>query len=377
MRSGLAGHGPRFALSVAAALSVGGALACSSAGAPTSPAPRAAAPPASWHGFGVDHWPNASWRPYAPGSPFNQRIPAGTRPVAGSQDLIDTALSLGTPGHLTAGVAQSSDDWGHPTYYASTTDPVFTLRTTANYGSNAINGARIRVPDAALAAGGGDGHMTIVQPSGWEYDLWQVHDKPRGGGTLTFSWGGRLRIDGDGLRTGGTASRFGNLAGMIRAPELAAGRIDHALFIVLRCTGTGTSFGYGARQRESSESSYVYPAVSGGSRCPSGVNAPPMGARLRLAMSGAQIDALRLPVWKRAIVRALARYGGYIGDTGGDGIGLMFESSTMYTSFGRPDPLVRVAESAGLASYGGRYVFDVSSDVEWQRYLRVIPPPKR
>jgi hypothetical protein len=94
-------------------------------------------------------------------------------------------------------------------------------------------------------------------------------------------------------------------------------------------------------------------------------------------MSDAQIAALRLPRWKAAIVRALARYGGYVGDTGGDGIGFMFESSTMYTSYGRPDPLVAIARAARLPSYGGRYVFDVGSSIDWSRYLQVIAPPRR
>jgi hypothetical protein len=374
------GTGPRFAAAVAAALTIGGGVAaCGSDDDQPTSTPHAAAPaPApAWHGFGLDHWPPASWRPYSPRSPFNRRIPPGTKPVPNSAALIDATLAYGPPGHLTAGVAQTPNDWGHPTFYASGSDPVFTLRTTAGYGANALNGMRIRVPDAARPAGGGDAHMTIVQPDGWEYDLWQVQSKPAGGGILAFSWGGRLRIDGDGLRHGGTASRFGNLAGVIRAPELAAGRIDHALFIVLRCTGSSTAFGYGARQHERDEGAYVYPATSGDASCRSGVQAPPMGARLRLAMSGAQIDALHLPIWKTAILKALARYGGFVGDTGGDGIGMMFESSTTYTSLGRPDPLVAIAKANGLRSYQGSYAFDIGSGIDWHRYLQVLPPPSR
>jgi hypothetical protein len=380
MRRRLLANGPRVAVAVAAALSVaGGVAACASddGSTPTTATARATAPVASWNDFGLDHWPPASWRPYAATSPFNQPIPAGTKAVANSPALMSATLASGPPDHLTAGVAQTSDDWGHPTFYARGDDPVFTLRTTAGYGPNPLNGARIHIPEAARPAGGGDGHMTIVQPDGWEYDLWQVKSKPAGGGTLTFSWGGRLRIDGSGLAHGGTASKFGNLAGIIRAPELAAGRIDHALFIVLRCTGTGNSYGYGVRQRESDEGSYVYPAVAGGAPCRSGAQAPPMGARLRLAMSETQILALGLPRWQTAILTALARYGGYVGDTGGDGIGMMFESSTTYTSLGRPDPLVAIAKANGLPSYGGRYGFDVAKGVDWARYLEVIPPPRR
>jgi hypothetical protein len=194
---------------------------------------------------------------------------------------------------------------------------------------------------------------------------------------MTFTWGGRTRIDGNGLDSNGTASRFGNLAGAIRAQELAAGRIDHALFIAIRCTSPDRWFGYGVRLRSRVDSSFVYPAASGGAPCPSGTKAPPMGARLQLTMSAAQIDALDAPRWKKAILRAMARYGAFVGDTGGDGFTVMFESSTMYTAFGRPDPMVQLAQASGLRSIDGRYVFDLASGVDWRRYLRVVAPPKR
>jgi hypothetical protein len=338
------------------------------------PTARTAAP-TSWRGFGVGRWPGPKWRPYAPSSPFNRPIARGTPTHPRSAEMIATVLSRGGPSPMQVGVAQTRDDWGHPTYYAKSTDPVFRLQPTAPWGRNPIAGHRIPIPDAARPAGGGDGHMTVVTPDGWEYDFWQVQDKPAGGGTLRFSWGGRLRIDGDGLRGGGTASRFGNIAGMIRAQELAASRIRHALFVVIRCAGVGDWFGHGVQMR--GQSSFVYPAVSGGARCPEGTMAPPLGARLQLTMSRAQIAALPVPAWKKAILRALARYGGYVGDTGGDGINFMFESSTMYTSFGFADPLVSFAQANGVRQSGGRYVFDIAPGVDWARYLRVVPPPRR
>jgi hypothetical protein len=227
--------------------------------------------------------------------------------------------------------------------------------------------------------------MTVVQPDGWEYDFWEVRPKPRGGGTLRFTIGDRLRIDGSGLHGDATAAGFGNLAGIIRAPELTAGRIDHALFLVVRCTSTGRDFGYGVRrQHRSDEGSYVYPADGGGAPCDSDdADAPPMGARLQLAMSGAQIAALPIPSWKKAVLRALATYGGYIGDTGGPGFGVQLESSTTYTAFGRPDPLVAFAQQAQAESassvkeYFGRWFLDLAGGVDWARYLRVVTPPRR
>ena len=329
----------------------------------------------SYKGFGAHRWPPAGWRPYSRSSPFNRPIPNGTRAHPRSDEMVRQILSSGVPAPMVVGTAGTSYDYGHPTYYAKSTDPVYRLRPTAGWGRNAIAGRRIRIPSEARPAAGSDGHMTVVTPDGWEYDLWQVHDKPAGGGTLSFSWGGRIRIDGDGLGDGGTASGFGNLAGMIRAQELKAGRINHALFVVLRCTSGDTSFGHGVRR--GSNGSYVYPANDGDAACAAGTPAPPMGARLQLAMSRRQIDALRAPAWQKTILRALARYGGYVGDTGGPGFALMFESSAMYASFGQPDPLVAMARSAGLREHDGMYAFDVGEGVDWARHLRVVPPPKR
>lgn len=216
--------------------------------------------------------------------------------------------------------------------------------------------------------------MTVVQPDGWEYDFWRVGTKPRGGGTMTFAGGGRTRIDGSGLNSGATAANFGNLAGVIRAQELAAGSINHALFIVLKCTARGTAFGYGTGT--TNNGSMVYPAAHGGSACSTdSSDLPPIGARFQLAMTDAQIAALPVPTWKKTILTALARYGGYVGDTGGPGFALQFESGATYTSFGQIDQLVTFAKQNSVPVWNGTHVFNLASGVDWARYLRVLVPP--
>ena len=114
----------------------------------------------------------AAGGPTAASSPFNRAADDPCHPRS-ARDRPEGAL-LGAPGNLVAGSAGTSSDCGHPTYYAQPTDPVFTLHATGG-GRNAIEGTRIRIPDAARPAGGGDGHMTVVEPDGWEYDFWQVH----------------------------------------------------------------------------------------------------------------------------------------------------------------------------------------------------------
>lgn len=353
-------------------------IATGCAAAPLRDGGRAAH--SSWASLGVGHWPRATWRPYGPTSPFNRPIAARDRVHPRSRSMVARILSWGPPASFSAGVADTPNDYGHPVYFARTDDPVVTLRPTQPWGQTPLRGARIHVPTGARSAGGSDAHMTVVTPDGWEYDLWDVQSVPRSGGTLRFGWGGRLRIDGDGLGSGATAAEFGSLAGIIRAAELRAGRIDHALFVVLKCTSDGTRFGQGVQRHRRGDggSSFVFPAGKGGTRCPaSQSDAPPMGARLALDMTPRQIAALPVPDWKKTILRALARYGGYVGDTGGTGFGLQFESGSTYTSFGRADPLVGFAESNGVPGHAGVYRFGLADGVDWRRHLRVLVPPRR
>ncbi len=329
-----------------------------------------------WHGFQAGNWPGADWRPYADSSPFNQLVgEAEVHPD--SSQLVAASLQWGPPANLTVGTAETAEDYGHPVYYALPSDPLYVLRATEPWGHNPINGMRIHVPAAARPAGGSDGHMTIVTPNGWEYDLWRAQRPPPDGGVLSFAWGGRTRIDGNGLGSLATAAHFGSLAGVIRPEELAAGRINHALFIVLRCAGSTTSFGYGVHSsRRAWTSSYVYPAQGGGSACgPNDPDLPPLGARFQFAMSEAEIAALPMPKWKKAILLALARYGGYVGDTGGPGISFELQSSSTYTSFGAPDRFVQLAQRVAITPHQGRYTFDLSGGIDWQRYLQVVVPP--
>jgi hypothetical protein len=92
-------------------------------------------------------------------------------------------------------------------------------------------------------------------------------------------------------------------------------------------------------------------------------------------MSNRQIQALAVPDWKKAILRALARYGGYVGDTGGPGFAVEIESGSSYTSQGLPDPWVTFGREHNLPTWNGRYVLNLSAGVEWGRYLRVLTPP--
>jgi hypothetical protein len=327
------------------------------------------ADPAGVHGcgfgrFGPGAWPGACWRPYSAASVFNRPLPAAPRIAAGSERMVARLLRFGPIKHLEAGLADTAGDFGHPTYYSQPGDPLFRLHCyEVAWGTCPIEGHEIRVPDAARPAAGGDAHLTVVdQDTGWEYDLYKVRSKPPGGGPLEFRWGGRTRIDGDGLGSGATAARFAGLAGLIRPAELAAGHIDHALFVTVHCDA----------------GRFVHPARQSGRSCahlgePT-TDAPPMGTHLQLAMSPEEIAALSVPQWKQTVLRAMATYGMFVGDTGGGSWGLKQQSGSTFTSFGHPDPLIAFARANGWTLYGDLWTGNLRDGVDWATRLRVIDP---
>jgi hypothetical protein len=304
--------------------------------------------------FGAGNWPPACWRPYSDASPFNVRVPPNPTLNPRSAQIVQRLVGFGPPNPERAGHADGGNDFDKPVYFAQDGDPVVTLNGS---GNSPIDGERIHVPAGARPASGGDAHMTIVQSNGWEYDLYQAHEPS--GGVLSYSSGRKIRIDGDGLNSAATASRFGNLAGKVREPELRAGVINHALVMAINCT-SGT---------------FVWPAMKTDSRCSNPTDAPPMGAHFWLAMSDGQINALPVPAWKKTILTAAAHYGAFVGDSTGSPWSLLgFWSGTTYTSFGVADPMVAFAQSVGIKSNGGIYYFPIDGGVDWARYLRVLDP---
>ena len=244
-------------------------------------------------------------RAYSQSSPFN--TPVGDRPTVSDQSqqiVANSYLTGGVPSPISTAREQSRE-YDHPVYYAQATDPLVTIR--ADGGS--VDNMRINLPSYARPAGGSDGHLGVVTPDGWEYDLWRV---TRSGPTLDVAIGYRQRADGPGIVTpamaladatlgGGTAPHFGLRAGIVTAAEMQSGHIPHALFIVIQAGSADTSFGFGtvaagANGRGGSGSS-IYPAFKGDAAAP-GVRAP-MGARFWLDMTPSEIDATGAPLWER------------------------------------------------------------------------------
>jgi hypothetical protein len=320
--------------------------------------------------FGIGNWPGPCWRPYADDSPFNRRLPASPPIAANSSDVVGKVASWGRPlDRLSTNGADDQTDYGHPYYFSRPSDPKFTVTCAEDWGKCPIEGHTIHIPDSAKPANGPDGHMAVIdQANGWEYDFFQVRRKPNGGGRLVTSWGGRTRIgtpDATGLGGMGTASSYGLLAGVIRAPEAASLEIDHALFMFVKCTS----------------GKVVYPAKGTGQLCSqiggSNQHAPAMGTHFQLDMTDAEIDALGAPPLQTAVLRAMAHYGLYVGDTGGDPWNILFESDATYTNVGRAAQVRSTFRQLGARHYQDdtydHWVLD-TVPVDWERRLRVVDP---
>ncbi|MCW2673426.1 MAG: hypothetical protein JWP14_2015 [Frankiales bacterium] len=316
---------------------------------------------ASWSGPTCEGW---CARPYAASSPFNTKLPADPRLLPRSDRVVRALLAQGPVPDLVVAPA-SGDDWYHPLYVAGPDDPEVRVHCTEPWGRCEEEGLRVPLPEGARPADSADAHLAVLDPStGWEHDFWKV--QRRDNGVLVVGWSGRTRLDGDGLGSDATAAHFGLAAGIVRTRELLAGRVEHALLLVVGCVS----------------SAVVWPALGRGSRCADGREGPATGQHLRLDLSPGQVDGLPLPAWKRAILHALAEYGGYVGDTGGnESIGVQLESGASWTSQGKADPLVAFAArltkepGSGVRRAGdASYRFDLGSGVDWAAHLQVVDP---
>jgi hypothetical protein len=189
--------------------------------------------------------------------------------------------------------------------YATDLDPTFTIHCTL-YSNCPEEGQVVHIPGGFMPADGynvgGEGHAVVINwTEAREDGFYQLnHVVPNSGGPLNIGYGGVCHFNS--YRNGQTcdeAETAGNIALgglLLRADELVAatathGDLGHALYITT-CVSRG-------HQR--------FPATSsngnGNSAC------PPMGSRIVLRKSDAQIAALNVPEWDRVVLRTLAHYG--------------------------------------------------------------------
>jgi hypothetical protein len=163
--------------------------------------------------------------PFAASSPWNTPIGAGARFDAGacSADLHDPSQWVDVP----------AARWSHPVYLAGAGDPLVPLYVDGRYVASARVPADARPADPQYADGG-DAHLHVVNPDHTAVDeLWQARpfsgDHGRG-----WDASGHTRVDlySSGVGAGGERAYGGSaIAGVVRAWELRAGAIRHALTI--------------------------------------------------------------------------------------------------------------------------------------------------
>jgi hypothetical protein len=314
---------------------------------------------ASWHGYSALHPMPAGVVPGNAQSPWNEEVGANPTVLANSSGMVTYLLKDGivpSPIHRPGGGAR-------PLYYAQDNDPVVELQSNEPF--NPENGRRIHVPEKARVEEEWDGHLTIVlapideRLPGETLDFWRAS---RSAGAIAAESIGAGNIAGvmtDIAPGSGDAIRSDLEAGMVRAPELAAGVVPHAL--------TADSFANGE--------SFVYPAFESDGTSTE-TNAPPMGQRFYLSYSVAEIEALKFPPWKQAILIALVKYGFYIGDSSSERkLSFFWEGGTlMYEPWTGTEPFAVLGAEQGAPQSAGIYEFDLASGVDWKR-LRAIAPP--
>jgi len=311
----------------------------------------------------ASRWRDPNCVPFAHDAPFNVPIPP--RPRLDTRSVTIIAFYVGLSGgglrDLQTDEDDESSDYQHPIYFSSPKDPEYKIHCTRSWGRCELEGQVVPIPVGAQPAGGTDAHMAIIDRARRkEYDFWQAA-RNRNGDVYDIAWGGEFSLYGSGIagpKGGATAAGFAESEGLIRPEEIAAGAIHHALFMVLPC----------------SSGRYVYPAVHVDHPCTDTSSAASMGARMQLALSDSQIDALPAPTYAKTIWRALAHYGAFYGDSGSRGIQFQTESPLTYRALGTDDPWDRIAARYGVP-HRGRYSFAIDPPgIDLTKYLRIIDP---
>ncbi|OLC29730.1 MAG: hypothetical protein AUH31_06185 [Armatimonadetes bacterium 13_1_40CM_64_14] len=344
-----------------------GACPRSSSAATTPPPARPGLCTPTYGSFGVGNWPSACFKAYDPAAWINRPLPANPQVDPNSAGIVAQMNSHGAPEDKMAG---GVNDYDHPIYWSNASDPVFTL---AGCGySGALTGAKIRAPKRMLPGGGSDGHVVVMdQSTNTEWDFWQAtiddHAQTIGGHACArLPIFGDARVNGAVINgpdgDGANAANTGLYSGQIRAVELVAGKIEHAIAVNVKCTN----------------GSYVYPATGKALIC-GGANEPADGQFFQLTYSDAEIDALPVPAWKKVVLHVMHQYGFYADDTYGSdphNLALHFESNKMYEAYAYEDPFVTYAKQhlgEDIDLWHGAYYFKLAPGVDWSR-IQVIKP---
>lgn len=264
--------------------------------------------------------PPAGWQfPYQP-NPFNVAICASDPcypqldPKSASEvsQMMNGSFSMGEIQEAQPGTNGQGEAGTDPVYYATQSDPTYTVRCTNYGGCPFFSGVSIHIPNGAHASIDVDHHATVIELwAGTEYDFSQFNDHGTGTGTTTPLYGGGALSVGFGglcrtnsLQNHGRCQGGANEAAVPMQPgrldprEIVAGTIKHTVYIGVICPSP----------------QYVWPAAQSGGRCPSG---PAEGERVWLDLSNSAIDALPDHTWVKTLLHQMHDYGLMVTDSTG------------------------------------------------------------
>lgn len=303
LSSSVARLAARIALAGCLALGATSAVACDEGASETGgnsetgdggPAPVADRDPGYW--------------PFASDSPWNLPLALSAQYQTAS-DAETQDLQSPHNGYL------NYQQYSVPVYFTTSTDPMATLSFPSGYVGGAwvtMGSVTLPVPLNAAASPGTDGDILLIAPDhGTSYESWRF-----AGSAPSYTASYTVEQDlknGSGWGEGIHAAGCSLAGGLVRAGDLAALSIPHALASIIATT--------------QAKMPWVWPAVSQDDFASSQyAGQVPMGTLLAIPPSVAVDDVASTPEGK-ALGHALQDYGTYVIDTAGTygGVGFVVE----------------------------------------------------
>jgi hypothetical protein len=354
-------------------------------------------PSATWTPVGALNYPTTDWPQWSGANIATQRLD-GRNPAAHIASWSSAAIAFynahGTD--LTRGTAvggmgswssyaplriNSPGDGGMNTYVGKLTDPIVTIHCVGygdsplpvgnHSGCPSLDGLSIHIPanakaecdrgNATTCTKYHDAHMLVIDPAGqYTYEMYQASNVLSTGNItsgqrfITATSTGWSR--GWNSPEGGAVNEalVSAVAGEVTGADLVQGSINHAILFAVPCLRPDLA---------------VYPtaATAGDSNCGTG-HGPPLGARLWLNMTDAQIDAVGLDPIRTMVAKALAHYGGFVNDSTGTSA-IMIRRSGAASGQGATDWQAAV-NKYGSALTGGSWMAEnwptsISNNFAW------------
>ena len=244
----------------------------------------------------------ASFEPFAPGSPFRTTIPDGAA-IDPNSDAMVARIARDN------GLYSNLVEFGIPIYHADPQTHRYSVRCTTDWGRCPFSGYEVPMPAGARPSPGLDGAMVVIDASTRRsFEFWRAREA---GNQWTASWGAVNNLDGSGWGGSSTGSGASRLAGVIHVAEIRQGEIPHAL----------------ALQADNVCANVFRPPALKTDGHSSRSDCIPEGARVRLDPE-VDLASLELAPAVRMVARAMQVYGGYIVDNGGAPLSVSFELDT-------------------------------------------------